>query len=68
MFQLLMDQQYLNQFLNHGYKGSQVTREQSKIKVDVLGRMLKKHVTKLRTSEYASSESFCVQVLGWRQI
>ena len=38
-------------FLNHGFKASQITREQSKLKVDVLGQVLKKHVTQLRSGE-----------------
>ena len=39
-------------FLNHGFKAGQVTREQAKLKVDILGKVLKKHVTQLRTGMY----------------
>ena len=39
-------------FLNHGFKAGQVTREQAKLKVDILGKVLKKHVTQLRTGEF----------------
>ena len=37
------------QFLNHGYKFGQTSKELSKLKVDVLGKVLKKHVTQLRS-------------------
>ena len=36
-------------FLNHGFKSGQMSKELSKLKVDVLGKMLKKHVTQLRS-------------------
>ena len=39
-------------FLNHGFKAGQVTREQAKLKVDILGQVLKKHVTQLRSGEF----------------
>ena len=38
-----------NQFLNHGYKSGQMSKEFSKLKVDILGQVLKKHVTQLRS-------------------
>jgi hypothetical protein len=34
-----------------GYLAGHVTREQTKQKVDVLGSLLKKHVSKLRSGE-----------------
>ena len=37
------------QFLNHGYKFGQTSKELSKLKVDVLGKVLKMHVTQLRS-------------------
>ena len=36
-------------FLNHAFKSGQMSKELSKLKVDVLGKMLKKHVTQLRS-------------------
>ena len=36
-------------FLNHGFKSGQMSKELSKLKVDVLGKVLKKHVTQLRS-------------------
>ena len=36
-------------FLNHGFKSGQMSKELSKLKVDVLGKLLKKHVTQLRS-------------------
>ena len=48
--QLLLHSDYYK-FLNHGYKSGQVSKELSKLKVDVLGQLLKKHVTQLRSGE-----------------
>ena len=36
-------------FLNHGFKSGQMSKEFSKLKVDILGQVLKKHVTQLRS-------------------
>ena len=36
-------------FLNHGFKSGQMSKELFKLKVDVLGKLLKKHVTQLRS-------------------
>ena len=36
-------------FLNHGFKSGQMSKELSKLKVDILGKLLKKHVTQLRS-------------------
>ena len=47
---LLLHSDYYK-FLNHGYKSGQVSKEMSKLKVDVLGQLLKKHVTQLRSGE-----------------
>ena len=45
------------QFLNHGYKFGQTSKELSKLKVDVLGKVLKKHVTQLRSGRCPVSRS-----------
>ena len=64
------------QFLNHGYKFGQTSKELSKLKVDVLGKVLKKHVTQLRsgrcpvssvhTQTYSGSpsEAVCVSIVN----
>ena len=35
-------------FLNHGFKSGQMSKELSKLNVDVLGKLLKQHVPQLR--------------------
>ena len=45
------------QFLNHGYKFGQTSKELSKLKVDVLGKVLKKHVTQLRSGRCPAVQS-----------
>ena len=66
------------QFLNHGYKFGQTSKELSKLKVDVLGKVLKKHVTQLRsgrcpvtrpsvhsqTYSGSPSEAVCVSIVN----
>ena len=43
-------------FLNHGFKSGQMSKELSKLKVDVLGKVLKKHVTQLRSGNQNEQE------------
>lgn len=43
-------------FLNHGFKSGQMSKELSKLKVDVLGKVLKKHVTQLRSGNQHDCE------------
>lgn len=40
-----------HRFLNYGYKTGD-SRELSKLKVDVLGQVLKKHVSQLRSGRF----------------
>ena len=47
-------QEDFHKFLNYGYKTGD-TRELSKLKVDVLGQVLKKHVSQLRSGKFIIS-------------